>query len=101
MKIKTGDQVIITTGKDKGKKGKVLEAFPKDNRVLVEGMNVVKKHKKSRMKMGTGKLIEKSMPIHVSNVAIVDPKSGKPTRVKIERTGLVRNRIAVKSGATL
>lgn len=80
MKIKSGDTVLIRAGKDKGKKGTVLKAFPKLDRVLVEGINMVKKHVKPRGNI-KGTTIEKSLPMHVSNVALVDEKTGKTGRV--------------------
>ncbi len=100
MKIKKGDKVIVIAGKDKGKSGEVLRAFPKEYKVLVEGVNIVKKHVKSRGKSDKGGIIEKIMPIHVSNVAIEDPSTKRPTRIRIERdvkTGKA-TRIAVRSG---
>lgn len=68
MKIKKGDKVIVLTGKDKGKKGAVVKAFPKDDAVLVEGVNIKKVHQKTRKQGEKGKIIEKAYPIHVSNV---------------------------------
>lgn len=79
-KIKKGDRVVVLSGRDKGGKGEVLKAFPKENRVLVQGVNLVKKH--TRQDRNTeGGIIEKEAPLHISNVAIEDPKDGKPTRV--------------------
>lgn len=81
-KIKNGDEVIILTGKDKGKRGAVTKAFPEDDRVLVENVNVVKKHQKPNPNANQpGGIIEKEMPVHVSNVAIVNPDTGKADRV--------------------
>lgn len=81
-KIKNGDEVIILTGKDKGKRGSVTKAFPEDDRVLVENVNVVKKHQKPNPNANQpGGIIEKEMPVHVSNVAIVNPDTGKADRV--------------------
>jgi large subunit ribosomal protein L24 len=79
MKIKKGDKVIVITGKDAGKKGTVQRAFPQQTRVLVEGVHMVKVHERAR---GTkkGQIVEKAMPIHASNVMLVDSKTGKPTR---------------------
>jgi len=101
MKIKTGDKVIVVAGKDRGKTAKVLEAFPKEDKVLVEGVNMVKKHPKSRKADEKPGIIEKAMPVHVSNVALVDPKSGKPTRIKIERINGKRVRVTKNSGSKL
>ena len=81
-KIRQGDEVIILTGKDKGKRGTVTKAFPEDDRVLVENVNVVKKHQKPNPNMNQpGGIIEKEMPIHVSNVALYNPSTGKADRV--------------------
>jgi large subunit ribosomal protein L24 len=70
MTIKKNDNVIILTGKDKGKTGKVLKVMPRDNRVLVEGLNLVKKHQKARKEGQKGQVVDQAMPIHVSNVAV-------------------------------
>lgn len=81
MKIHKGDTVVVLSGKDRGKSGTVLASFPKKDRVLVEGINVVKKHQRARRPGGVGQIIEKALPIHVSNVALKDAKTGKGTRV--------------------
>ncbi len=81
MHVKSKDTVIVITGKDKGKKGKVTQAYPKLNRVMVEGVNVVTKHQKARNQGQPGGIIHKEMPIDASNVMLVCPKCGKPTRV--------------------
>lgn len=81
MKIKKGDTVIITAGKDKGKEGAVVRSFPKDMKVLVEGVGMVKKHQKARRRGSQGQIVTKPTPISVSNVAYKDPKTGKPARV--------------------
>jgi len=81
MHVKTKDTVIVITGKDKGKKGKITAAFPKLNRVTVEGVNVVTKHQKARNAGQPGGIIHKDMPIDASNVMLVCPKCGKATRV--------------------
>lgn len=80
MKIKKGDLVIVTTGKDKGKKGHVLAVSPKENKVVVEAVNVAKKHTKPSMSSAGG-ILSKEMPIHVSNVSLIDPKSDKATKI--------------------
>jgi large subunit ribosomal protein L24 len=81
-KIRKGDQVVVITGKDKGKRGTVLKAATEENRILVEGINRVKKHTKPNpMKGTTGGILEKEMPIHISNVAIFNPATGKADRV--------------------
>lgn len=81
MHVKTKDTVIVITGKDKGKKGKIVAAFPKLNRVTVEGVNTVTKHQKARNNAQPGGIIHKDMPIDASNVMLVCPKCGKATRV--------------------
>ncbi len=101
LKIKKGDKVYVLTGKDKGKVGSVLKVFPKLDKVLVEGVNVYVKHQKSTSAGKSGQVIKKTMPIHVSNVALVDPKTKKPTRVRIERKDGKRVRVAVKSGSVI
>ena len=87
MRLKTDDEVIVIAGKDKGKTGKVLRVEPKRDRVYVEGLNIVKRHQRpmpGRPNAPVG-VIEKEGPIHVSNVAILDPKDRKPTRVRVLR----------------
>ena len=79
-KVRKGDRVVVTTGRDKGKKGEVLRVYPDESRVLVAGINVVKKHQKQTQREQGG-IVTKEAPIHVSNVAHIDPKSGEPTRV--------------------
>jgi len=101
MKIKKGDNVIITTGKDKGKKGKILQVFPALNRVVIEGANISKVHQKPRTKGATGQIIERSMPINASNVMIVDPKTGDRTRVGIKKIEGKNVRVTKKSGSEL
>jgi large subunit ribosomal protein L24 len=100
MKIHTNDEVVVIAGKDKGKKAKVLRAIPKENKLVIEGVNVVTRHMK---KQGAtpGQKVTYEKPIDASNVMIVDPKSGKPTRIwyKIENGKKVR--IAKQSGAVL
>ena len=81
-KIRKGDEVIILTGKDKGKKGNVVRAIPEDDRVIIDNVNMVKKHQKPNPALNVpGGIIEKEMPIHVSNVALVNPATGKADRV--------------------
>jgi large subunit ribosomal protein L24 len=81
MHVKKGDQVRVISGKDKGKTGVILAAYPKDSRVLVEGVNIVKKHAKPSQVNPQGGILSFEAPIHVSNVMPIDPKSGNPTRV--------------------
>ena len=98
LRLKKGDKVIVTTGKDKGKTGEITTVFPKENKVIVGGVNMVKRHTKPSQESAGG-IISKEMPIHVSNVALVDPKTGKATRVgyKVEKDGH-KVRVAKKSG---
>lgn len=81
MHVKTGDKVRVISGKDKGKEGVILASFPKKDRVLVEGVNIVKKHQKPSQANQTGGIVEVEAPIHVSNVMFIDPSTGEPTRV--------------------
>ena len=101
MKIKKGDTVIVNTGKDKGKKGEVLKTMPSKSRVIVQGVNVVKKHQRPTQ-VSAGGVEEKELSIHVSNVAIADPKTDKPTRVgyKALKDGK-KARVAKASGETI
>ncbi|WP_321339749.1 50S ribosomal protein L24 [Breoghania sp.] len=97
-KIKKGDKVIVLTGRDKGKTGEVISVLPADNRVLVRGVNVVRRHTRQSAQ-SEGGIISKELPIHVSNVAIADPKDGKATRVGFKTTDEGRKvRIAKRSG---
>lgn len=97
-RIKKGDQVIVIAGKDKGRKGEVLSVLPEENRVVVAGVGIITRHQKASMN-SEGGLIKREAPIHVSNVAHLDPKSQKPTRVsfKVLEDGR-KVRIARKSG---
>ena len=100
FKIKTGDTVIVIAGKDKGKTGKVSSVLKANNRVIVEGVNIVKRHRKATQE-SPGKIEEKEASIHISNVAHVDPESGKATRIKYEVKDGVKRRLSVISGALL
>jgi large subunit ribosomal protein L24 len=101
MKIRKGDNVIIIAGKDKGMSGKVLNAFPKTSRVVVEGVNLKKRHKKPTKSGQQGQIIDKINPIHVSNVMLVDPKNSKPTRIGYKDVKGKKVRVAKKSGTEL
>ena len=81
MKIKKGDTVLIISGKDKGKKGKVFESFPVERKIAIEGVNIVKKHRKAKSEKEKGQVVEVPKPINVSNVKIICPKCSKPARV--------------------
>jgi large subunit ribosomal protein L24 len=104
-RIKSGDEVIVIAGKDRGKRGRVLRVEPARERCYVEGLNIVKRHQRPRQTgptaQQTGGVIEKEGPIHLSNVMLVDPQSGRPTRVGIEIEDGRRHRVARRSGARL
>jgi large subunit ribosomal protein L24 len=106
-RIKADDDVIVIGGKDAGKRGKVLRVEPKKNFVYIEGLNIIKRHQRPRQVAGAqraeqvGGVIEKEGPIHISNVMLVDPKDGKPTRIKMEVVEGKRHRVAVRSGTRI
>ena len=96
--IRKGDSVVVTTGRDKGKKGSVIKVFPKENRALVQGVNMVKRHQRQTQAQQAG-IVTKESPIHLSNIAHVDPKSGNATRIGFKILGDGRKvRFAKKSG---
>ena len=100
-RLRVGDQVMVISGKDKGKSGRVARLFLDDDRVIVEGLNLVKRHSKpTPLNQNQGGIIEKEAPLHVSKVMPIDPQSGKPTRVKIKEVGGKLMRVA-NGGATL
>jgi large subunit ribosomal protein L24 len=101
MKIRKNDNVIVISGKDKGKTGKVVKAFPRENRILVSGVNLKKRHERPRKGGQKGQVTDKTMPIHVSNVMIVDPKTSKGSRVGLKIDGGKKVRVSKKSGTTL
>jgi large subunit ribosomal protein L24 len=100
-RIRKGDRVVLLSGKDKGKSGVVLEVRPKEQRVLVEGLNLMKRHTKPRPPNEAGGVIERPAPVHLSNVALIDPKDNRPTRVRIQEIDGVRVRVAARSGEKL
>jgi large subunit ribosomal protein L24 len=100
-RIRKGDRVEVLSGKDKGKRGLVMEVRPAEQRVLVEGLNIIKRHTKPRPPNEPGGVIEKPAPIHWSNVALIDPKDDRPTRVRMELKDGERVRVAVRSGEVL
>ncbi len=100
MKIKKGDQVVILSGDDKGKNGEVVKAMPKEGKVVVQGVNLVKRHTKPSQTTPGG-IVIKEAPINVSNVALVDPKSGKATKVGYKEVNGKKVRIARKSGEVI
>jgi large subunit ribosomal protein L24 len=101
FKIRKGDKVVVRTGRDKGKVGEVLRIYPEDNRALVQGINVVRRHQKQTPGREGG-IVSKEMPIHISNIALRDPKDGKPVRVgyKVLKDGK-KVRFARKSGEVI
>jgi large subunit ribosomal protein L24 len=107
MKIRRDDMVRVITGKDRGRTGRVLRVDPRHERVYVEGVNIQKRHMKPRTLRDTqraqelGGIVEKEGPVHVSNVMLLDPQSGEPTRIGITREGGQRKRVAKKSGAEI
>jgi len=98
-RITTGDTVRVMRGEDKGKEGKVLRVFLKKGRVTVEGVNIVKRHRKARGPEDQSGIVEMPAPVHLSNVMLLDPKTGEPTRVKarIDADG-TKERVSAKSG---
>ncbi len=101
-RIKKGDNVVVLSGKDKGRTGTVAKVMPKDGKVVVEGVNVAARHRKPTQANPQGGIDRNPAPMHISKVALADPKSGKPTRVRFE-TGKdgKKVRVAVKSGETI
>ena len=100
QKIRKGDKVVILTGKDKGRSGEVLQVMPKEDRAVVRGINVVKRHQRQTASQEAG-IITKEAPIHLSNIAIADPKDGKPTRVGFKIDGDKKVRVAKRSGVSI
>jgi large subunit ribosomal protein L24 len=97
-KIRKCDQVVVLSGKDKGKTGEVIRSMPKDSKVVVSGVNVAARHRKATQVNPQGGIERKEAPLHVSKVAIADPKTGKPSRVRFEERDGKKVRIAAKSG---
>ncbi len=101
LKIKKGDKVVVITGKDKGREGEVLRVIPAENRAVVSGINIARRHTKQTATQEGG-IVQKSMPIHISNIALRDPKDGKPTRVTYKTLGDGKKvRVAKRSGETI
>jgi large subunit ribosomal protein L24 len=100
--VVTGDEVLVVRGDDKGKRGQVMRVFPKKGRVTVKGVNIVKRHRKARTAEEQSGIIEMEAPIHASNVMLIDPKSGEPTRtrMRLDEDG-TKERIAVRSGEAI
>jgi large subunit ribosomal protein L24 len=106
-RLKRGDEVIVISGKDRGKRGTVLRVEPRRDRLYVEGLNMIKRHQRPRQVAGAqraeqvGGVIEKEGPIHISNVMLADPHDGRPTRIRTESEGGQRYRVAVRSGTRI
>ncbi len=101
LKIKKGDKVVVLTGRDKGKQGEVLKALPSENKVIVQGVNIAKRHTRPSQTSGGG-IIEREAPIHVSNVAHLDPKDGKATRIGFKKLDDgTKVRVARRSGEVI
>lgn len=102
MKLKKGDTVVVITGKSRGQTSTIVRVLRRENLVVLDGVNLAKRHQRPSARSRKGQIIERAMPIHASNVMLADPKSGKPTRIKIVRgKDGARERVAVKSGHTL
>ncbi len=101
LKIKKGDKVVVLSGKDKGKHGEVTKSFPAQSKVIVAGVNIATRHRKATQANPQGGLERSEAPMHVSKVAIEDPKTGKPTRVRFEIKDGKKVRVAVKSGEVI
>jgi len=97
-KIKKGDSVVVRSGKDKGLTGTVLQVMPKEDKVLVSGVNIAARHRKPSQVNPQGGIDRREAPLHVSKVSLADPKDGKPTRVRFEDRDGKKVRVAVKSG---
>ncbi|MDD3798105.1 MAG: 50S ribosomal protein L24 [Novosphingobium sp.] len=100
-KIKRGDTVVVRSGKDKGRTGTVMQVMPKDGKVIVQGVNVAARHRKPSQANPQGGIDRREAPMAISKVALADPKSGKPTRVRFETKDGKKVRVAVKSGETI
>ena len=100
-KIKKGDSVVVRSGKDKGRTGTVLQVSPKDEKVLVQGVNVAVRHRKPTQENPQGGIERREAPLHISKVSLADPKDGKATRVRFETKDGKKVRVAVKSGETI
>lgn len=100
-KIKKGDNVVVRSGKDKGRTGTVLQVIPKDQKVLVQGINVATRHRKPTQLEPQGGIERREAPMAIGKVALADPKDGKPTRVRFEERDGKKVRVAVKSGETI
>jgi len=98
QRIRKGDKVVVISGRDKGKTGEVVRSIPKDSKVVVSGVNIATRHRKPSQANPQGGLERREAAMHVSKVAIADPKTGKPSRIRFEMVGDKKVRIAVRSG---
>lgn len=98
MKIKVNDKVKIMSGKDAGKEGKVIQVFPTEAKIVVEGVNIIKKHIRAKKSGEKGSRVELAGPVHISKAMLIDPKSGKPTRVGYKMDGDKKRRVAKATG---
>ncbi len=104
MKIKKNDQIVVLSGEDKGKRGKVLKVVPSENRVIVEGINFISRHMRPSQAMPQGGIVKKEAPIHASNAMLIDPKTNEPTRIRYEflkgdkKKSRQKSRFSKKSG---
>jgi large subunit ribosomal protein L24 len=98
LKIKKGDKVVVLSGKDKGKHGEVVKSMPRDGKVVVSGVNIAARHRKPTQASPQGGIERREAPMHISKVALEDPKTGKPTRVRFEERDGKKVRVAVRSG---
>ena len=101
LKIKKGDKVVVISGGSKGKEGEVIRVMSQDNKAIVEGVNMVSKHTKPSAKNPQGGIVKTEAPIHISNLALIDPKSGKATRVGYKMEGENKVRVSKKSGEAI
>ena len=99
-KLRKGDKVVVLAGKDKGRTGEVVTVMPKDDKAVVRGINMIRRHQRQSQSQEGG-IISKEAPIHLSNLAVADPKDGKPTRVRFETKDGKKVRVAKRSGATI
>jgi len=100
QKIRKGDKVVVLTGKDKGRTGEVVKVMPKEDRAVVRGVNMIKRHQRQTQTQEGG-ILTKEAPIHLSNLAVADPKDGKPTRVGFKIDGERKVRVAKRSGVVI
>ena len=102
MKLKKGDKVVVIAGKERGKSSTIVRVIPRDNLVILDGLNLAKRHRRPSAQNRKGQIIDRAMPMHASNVMLADPKSGKATRIKLSRDkDGMRVRVALKSGQEL